>query len=76
MNFFTKSKLSYSDLPKVLVVGQGYVGLPIAVFAATAGYEVVGYDLNLKTVENLNSGKSHILDIEDNQLKRLISMGK
>ena len=76
MNFFMKSKLSNSDLPKILVVGQGYVGLPIAIFAATAGYEVVGYDLNLKTVENLNSGKSHISDIEDNQLKRLISMGK
>jgi UDP-N-acetyl-D-glucosamine dehydrogenase len=61
---------------KITVIGQGYVGLPIAFHAAKAGYEVVGFDLNSKLVTNLNSGKSHIEDVSDIELAAIIQSGK
>jgi UDP-N-acetyl-D-glucosamine dehydrogenase len=63
-------------LIKVAVIGQGYVGLPIAINAAAAGYEVVGFDLNQEVVINLNSGKSHISDIPDLELKKFLDNKK
>ena len=60
---------------KVVVVGQGYVGLPIAIFAAKAGYEVIGFDLNSKLTDSLNQGISHIGDISDQDLVTSISNG-
>jgi UDP-N-acetyl-D-glucosamine dehydrogenase len=60
---------------KVAVIGQGYVGLPIAVHAAKNGYRVIGFDANLNLVSNLNTGKSHIEDISNEELEELISLG-
>jgi UDP-N-acetyl-D-glucosamine dehydrogenase len=57
---------------KIVVVGQGYVGLPIALAAAESGYTVIGFDLNEKLVKNLNSGISHIEDIESDRLASLL----
>ena len=48
---------------KVAVVGQGYVGLPLAIAAANAGHEVVGVDINDALVARLNAGESPIGDI-------------
>ena len=62
-------------MTKVAIIGQGYVGLPIAVHAAKAGYEVVGLDLNSQLVLDLNSGKSHIEDISDNELAEISQSG-
>ena len=50
---------------KVVVVGQGYVGLPLALAAAESGHHVVGFDTDTARVEGLNSGKSPIGDISD-----------
>ena len=61
---------------KITVVGQGYVGLPIALHAAKAGYEVVGFDLDSKLVTQINLGKSHIVDISDIELSAIIQSGK
>ena len=61
---------------RVAIIGQGYVGLTIAVDAATVGHEVIGFDVNQVLVDLLNSGKSHIEGISDNQLHRFISEGK
>jgi UDP-N-acetyl-D-glucosamine dehydrogenase len=58
---------------RVAIIGQGYVGLTIAVGAAGAGHKVVGFDLNQDLIERLNSGKSHIEGISDSQLTGLIS---
>jgi UDP-N-acetyl-D-glucosamine dehydrogenase len=60
---------------KVAIIGQGYVGLPIAFHAAKSGYEVVGFDLNSKLVADLNSGKSHIEDISANDLAEITQSG-
>ena len=40
---------------KVVVIGQGYVGLPLAQAAAEAGHDVVGFDINTKLIEELNN---------------------
>lgn len=61
---------------KIVVIGQGYVGLPIAMHAAKSGYEVVGFDLNSELVSDLNSGKSHIEDISSADLSAIIQLGK
>ena len=61
---------------KVVVFGQGYVGLPLALAAASAGYDVIGFDINESLVKNLNLGSSHIEDISSPFLQSLISNGK
>lgn len=60
---------------KVVIVGQGYVGLPVAMLAADAGYSVTGIDVDKRKVDWLNEGKSYIEDISDEQLKRVLENG-
>jgi len=57
---------------KVSIVGQGYVGLPLAIAAASAGHEVLGIDLELSRVEKLRNGKSPIGDISDHQITEVL----
>jgi UDP-N-acetyl-D-glucosamine dehydrogenase len=61
---------------KVSIIGQGYVGLPLAMAIAEAGHEVIGFDLNTELVVNLNSGQSHIEDVPSSTLKGLITESK
>ena len=61
---------------KVVVIGQGYVGLPLAMAIAEAGHEVIGFDLNTELAKRLNSGFSHIEDVSNTTLKALISKSK
>jgi UDP-N-acetyl-D-glucosamine dehydrogenase len=58
---------------RVAIIGQGYVGLTIAVGAAGAGHNVVGFDVNPDLVKALNSSVSHIEGISDSTLKSLLS---
>lgn len=58
---------------RVAIIGQGYVGLTIAIGAAGAGHKVVGFDVNADLVKALNSGVSHIEGISDSALKSLLS---
>jgi UDP-N-acetyl-D-glucosamine dehydrogenase len=60
----------------VAIIGQGYVGLTIAVGAASAGHEVIGFDVNADLVKALNSGVSHIEGISDSELKSFLSTNK
>jgi UDP-N-acetyl-D-glucosamine dehydrogenase len=60
---------------KVSIIGQGYVGLTISVFAGEH-HHVVGFDKNQAVVDALNSGKSHIEGVESSDLTRLIKEGK
>ena len=61
---------------RVAIIGQGYVGLTIAVGAAEAGHKVVGFDVNKELVSQLNSGISHIEGISDSVLKGFLSTNK
>jgi len=60
---------------RIAIIGQGYVGLTIAVGAADAGHKVVGFDVNNRLVAELNAGKSHIEGISDKDLAGFISSG-
>ena len=57
----------------VVVVGLGYVGLPLACALAEAGHNVVGIDLSIEKVEGINAGLSHIEDVPPSQIERLVS---
>jgi UDP-N-acetyl-D-glucosamine dehydrogenase len=60
---------------RVAIIGQGYVGLTIAVDAATAGNTVVGFDVNNALVAQLNLGVAHIEGISDSALSGLVGSG-
>jgi UDP-N-acetyl-D-glucosamine dehydrogenase len=60
---------------RVAIIGQGYVGLTIAVGAAGAGHTVIGFDVNAGLVVALNAGTSHIEGISDSDLAGLIAAG-
>lgn len=58
---------------KVVIIGLGYVGLPLAIAAAKSGYAVVGIDLDAEKVNLVNRGISPVEDIDDNQIKEVLS---
>lgn len=58
---------------KLVILGQGYVGLPLSMRAVEAGYEVVGFDVDASRVEALNSGVSFVEDISNDELKRALA---
>lgn len=61
---------------KVGVVGLGYVGLPLAVEKAIAGYETVGFDVQEEKVNMVNEGRNYIGDVVDEKLKDIVKRGK
>ena len=58
------------------VCGMGYVGLPLALAAAGAGFEVIGFDIDPTTVGTLNAGKSHIGTVVDSRVKELRDLSR
>lgn len=65
-----------SKKAKVGVVGLGYVGLPLAVEKANAGYETIGFDVQELKVEMVNNGENYIGDVVDAELECLVKKGK
>jgi UDP-N-acetyl-D-glucosamine dehydrogenase len=61
---------------KVSIIGQGYVGLPLAISCAKAGFEVIGLDLNEEKVSQLNKHQSVIEDVSTAELKSVTEAGK
>ncbi|MDK2979686.1 MAG: UDP-N-acetyl-D-glucosamine dehydrogenase [Chloroflexota bacterium] len=59
----------------VAVLGLGYVGLPLAVVFAESGFKVTGIDPIKAKVEQIKASKSYILDIRDEQIKKLVDSG-
>jgi len=58
------------------IVGLGYVGLPLAVELARAGYRVLGFDVNRDVVDGLNEGRSHVKDVTAAQLQKAMECGR
>ncbi|KPJ87410.1 MAG: UDP-N-acetyl-D-glucosamine dehydrogenase [Gemmatimonas sp. SG8_17] len=58
------------------VVGLGYVGLPLVVELAAAGYQVLGFDVSDRVVDSVNRGRSHIQDVPGERLSELVSSGR
>ena len=61
---------------RVGIVGLGYVGLPLAVEYAKAGFPVTGIDLSTAKVDRVNAGNSYIADIQAAEFKPLVESGK
>jgi UDP-N-acetyl-D-glucosamine dehydrogenase len=58
------------------VVGLGYVGLPLALEFARAGFRVIGYDVSQNVVDALMRGESHIKDVPSSDVSDLVKKGK
>lgn len=57
------------------IVGLGYVGLPLAVEYAKAGYKTIGFDVQASKVDKVNVGENYISDVDDDELKNLVRKG-
>ncbi len=70
-----KAKINTKSI-KVGVAGLGYVGLPLAVEKARAGFDTTGFDIQAKKVELVNQGHNYIGDVIDDDLAELVKIGK
>jgi UDP-N-acetyl-D-glucosamine dehydrogenase len=61
---------------RIGVIGLGYVGLPLAVEFAKAGFRVTGFEINEKRVGELNRGRSYIQDVPTREVRELVRGGR
>jgi UDP-N-acetyl-D-glucosamine dehydrogenase len=59
----------------LVIIGLGYVGLPLAHEATRSGLDVKGFDLSQRVVEGLNSGRSHVDDLSDDDVRSMLDTG-
>jgi UDP-N-acetyl-D-glucosamine dehydrogenase len=60
---------------KVVVIGQGYVGLPVAMRAVEVGFDVVGFEVSTDRVASLAAGESYVGDVSNEQLGQALAAG-
>ncbi len=61
---------------RIGVIGLGYVGLPLAVEFATKGFDVTGFDVDASKVDEINAGRSYILDVSTEKVKASVDAGR
>jgi UDP-N-acetyl-D-glucosamine dehydrogenase len=61
---------------RLVVVGQGYAGLPVAMRAVEVGFDVVGFDVDVARVKRLGAGDSYVEDVSDEALARALATGR
>ena len=59
----------------VAIIGQGYVGLPLAQEASKVGLKVLGFDVSQRVVDGLNAGRSHVDDLSDADIAEMLEAG-
>ena len=65
------------DTPlRLVVLGQGYVGLPLAMRAVSVGHDVVGFDVDKRKVSTLAAGESHVDDVTDGDVSDALATGR
>ncbi|MDH3302205.1 MAG: nucleotide sugar dehydrogenase [Acidimicrobiia bacterium] len=64
------------DGRKLAVIGQGYVGLPVAMRAVEVGFDVIGFDLDKDKISSLSAGRSHIEDVSDAEIELALASGR
>ncbi len=69
-------QLIQSKKVKVGIIGQGYVGLPLALEFASRGVEVTGFEVDANKVKSLLAGKSYILDIPSERIRTQVRAGR
>jgi UDP-N-acetyl-D-glucosamine dehydrogenase len=68
-------KLITDKTAHIGVVGLGYVGLPLIVEFGLKGFKGIGFEVDAQKVENINAGKSYIVDVTDENLKKCVDAG-
>ncbi|TFV92705.1 nucleotide sugar dehydrogenase [Blastococcus sp. CT_GayMR20] len=61
---------------KLVVIGQGYVGLPLAMRAVEVGYDVIGLEVDVSRMDRLAAGDSYVEDIPSQQLQSALATGR
>jgi UDP-N-acetyl-D-glucosamine dehydrogenase len=61
---------------RVVVVGQGYVGLPLSVRAVEVGHHVIGFDVDTERIKRLADGESYVEDVSDQRLAAALATGR
>ena len=61
---------------RIGVIGLGYVGLPLAVEFAEAGFDVTGFDVDESKVVEINAGRSYILDVKSEDVAASVNAGR
>jgi len=74
INRFNRFKMNIKN-PKIAIIGLGYVGLPLAIEFAKK-YEVLGFDINNKRVEELQQGKDHTLEADLDSMVRSMKLSE
>src|SRR6202046_1195830 len=72
----TREEKIKSRTARVGIIGLGYVGLPLAMEFAKAGFSVTGIDIQPSKVSQLNRGESYVQDVPTDTLKKWVSGGK
>jgi UDP-N-acetyl-D-glucosamine dehydrogenase len=73
---FTPDAAGTGQPIRLVVVGQGYVGLPLAMRAVESGYHVIGYDVDVARIARLAAATSYIEDISDDELALALAGGR
>jgi UDP-N-acetyl-D-glucosamine dehydrogenase len=68
--------VSGAEASEVAIIGQGYVGLPLAMAAVAAGWSVIGIEKSAERVAELNAGISPIEDVSEHELQNAIASGR
>ncbi len=71
----TESQAPQASDDSVVVVGLGYVGLPLLLAAARAGVRAVGIDVSESVVQSLSAGRSHVDDVSDDDVADVLRLG-
>jgi len=61
---------------RIGVIGLGYVGLPLIVEFGLKGYEGIGFEVDQKKADDINAGRSYIVDVTDENVKACVDDGK
>jgi UDP-N-acetyl-D-glucosamine dehydrogenase len=72
----TTDDLRVTPPARLVVIGQGYVGLPLAVRAVEVGFEVTGVDIDQQRLAFLREGRSYVDDVSDEDLRRSLASGR
>ncbi|PYM54299.1 MAG: hypothetical protein DMD79_24835, partial [Candidatus Rokuibacteriota bacterium] len=72
----TLSRRIGTHAARVTIIGQGYVGLPLAVEFAKAGFSVTGLDTDLDRVTALATGRSYVPDVSSERLQAVLRAGR
>ena len=68
--------MAHAECDRLVVVGQGYAGLPVAMRAVEVGFDVVGFDVDGARIKRLAAGESHVEDVTSDTVSRALATGR